>query len=414
MPADCKSRGGGDLRLSTVIFTMTAANIGIYYVFLSLFQVFDGMLPAAFSALFLGSAACSCGARTASGKPAFRFLFLLLPVPAFLLVHSIQQALLLLPAVLYPVCLILSGRFTVSYWAYRNHYVWSSCVLFLPIAISQTDHFHAVPLLFGVSSLILGTFTLRQLRFGQITGIKQKAFEMLSLCSVPFGIGFIVLAVFKSKEAAGMVAERVFYPLGFLMERAVAFFDSLIAPVEEPGRPETESSMFLESEAAITETEQSAGDLPPVNESSGEWIGILLILAAVAIVIWILVSLIRHLKDSRSEEILGERIDLKTQEDSAISHRPSNRDRSTSNRRKVRRLYEKYLRLLRSRHFVQTPQDSSLDILEKTRDLSVQEPAQALRELYIPARYNPEAQITDDDVREARRLFRRLRETPKR
>lgn len=398
--------------MTLLLFALVAANLSLCLAFVSAFDIFPQMLRAAWAALLLGPAAVALGSLAARKNPVLRFLFVLLPPLALLLTKSTTQLLLLLPAVIYPAAVLISARFTVSYLDYRNHFLWSSGVLILLIFTSQLHKPTPLPALFGTMSLVLSVFTLRQLRFGAQTGWKQKGLELLSLSALPAGSWLLISLIFGWREAGGWLVERVFYPLAWLFQQIIAFFDNLLAPHREEAQAILEETGTTETATYVTEAYQPGG-LPAESEAHiDEKIPYVLIPLGVALLILATVWLVRRLRENRAEDVLEERTDRTTERDYGEVSVPSEAERR-GNRRKIRRIYEKYLKLLQHRRFRREPQDSSEDILEKTRGLFAEEPAKALRELYILARYHPDAPITDAQVRQAKRLLRQLREEPK-
>ena len=398
--------------MTLLLFTLVGANVCLCLAFASAFDVFPLMLRAAWAALPLGPAAVAFGSLAARKNPALRFLFVLLPPLALLLTKDTTQLLLLLPAVIYPVAVLISARFTISYLDYRNHFLWSSGVLILLIFTSQLHKPTVLPALFGTISLVLSVFTLRQLRTGTRTGWKQRSLELLSLSALPAGLWFLVTLISKWREAGGWLAERVFYPLAWLFQKIIAFFDNLMSAHREEALEILEETGTTETATLSTEVFQP-GSLPTQSEAHiDEKVPALLIPLGIALLILATVWLIRRLRNTRSEEVLDEQAAYSTERDSGNAGGLSAAERR-SNRRKIRRIYEKYLKLLQQRSFRRLPQDSSEEILEKTRGLYAEEPAQALRQLYILARYHPDAPVTDAQVREAKRLLRQLRERQK-
>lgn len=398
--------------MTLLLFTLVAANLCLCLAFAAVFDVFPLMVRAAWAALLLGSAAVAFGSLAARKNPALRFLFVLLPPLALLLTKSTTQLLLLLPAVIYPTAVLISARFTVSYLDYRNHFLWSSGVLILLIFTSQLHKPTPLPALFGTLSLVLSVFTLRQLRTGTRTGWKQRSLELLSLSALPAGLWLVVTLISRGREAGGWLAERVFYPLAWLFQQIIAFFDKLLSSHREEAQAILEETGTTETCTLASEVYQPGGLPQEAQPKIEEKLPYVLIPIGVAVVILLTVWLVHRLYKSRSEDTLTERMDVETEADSGPSRVPGEAERR-SNRRKIRRTYEKYLKLLQHRRFRREPQDSSEDILEKTRGIFAEEPAQALRELYILARYHPDAPITDAQVREARRLLRQLREGKK-
>ena len=398
--------------MSILLFTLTAANLCTYFAFASLFSCFAEIIPAVFAAQLLGPAACALGCLAAEKKPALRFVFVLLPPLSLLLTREIPQMLLLAFAVVYPILILISGRFSVDYWQYRNHILVSGFVLLVLTVFTQVDKVRLYPLGFGIAGLVLGVFTLRQLRFGRVTGPKQRALELLSLCAPPAALLALVLIAYTLKDAAAWVAKSVIYPLGVGMQKVVGFFDSLITPVTDVPPEREESSRLFESAVEVEEAPPVTDGLPPARESSGDLVAVLLIVAAAAIVFWLIYRFGRYLKETRTDKTLEERADLETEPDYGETIAGAAAQKR-SNRRKMRQIYEKYLKMLSRRHYYRKPTDTSRDVLEKTREITPEEPARALRALYIPARYDPNAVVTGEQLRAGRQLLRKLREEPK-
>ena len=396
--------------MTLLLFALVAANLSLCLAFASAFDIFPQMLRAAWAALLLGPTAVALGSLAARKDPALRFLFVLLPPLALLLTKSTTQLLLLLPAVIYPTAALISARFTVSYLDYRNHFLWSSGVLILLILTSQLHKPTPLPALFGTMSLVLSVFTLRQLRFGAQTDWKQKSLELLSLSALPAGAWLLLSLISRWREAGGWLAERVFYPLAWLFQQIIAFFDNLLSSHSEEAQELLEETGTTEPYTFVSETYRPGGLPQEAQPKIEEKLPYVLIPLGVALLILLTVWLVRRLRENRAEDVLDEQTDQHTERDFGEARAPSEAERR-GNRRRIRRIYEKYLKLLQNRSFRRQPQDSSEDILEKTRGLYAEEPAQALRELYILARYHPDAPITDAQVREAKRLLRKLRET---
>ena len=395
--------------MTLLLFTLIAANLCVYFAFASLSGEVLQMLPAVLAILALGPTACVCGSLAARKNPLLRFVFLLLPPLALLLTRNAVQALLLAPAVLYSVGVLIAGRFKVTYQTQREHFLWSGALLLLVLFIAEIIEPMLTPVLFTIADLILGAFTLRQLRFGSLIGWKQKGLELISVCVLPAGAGVLVLFLYKLLEKGGWLINRLIYPLVWLYEQFYEAFHRVYLFLEDNIETETETTMATaETSAFVTAEERPprVSNLPDIELK--QTLIVLGIFLAAALAIYLTVLIIRRLHDTRTDESLGERIDLETEIDEGTAQIPSEAERRT-NRRKIRRAYEKYLKLLQRRRFTRQPQDSSQDILEKTRKLSGEEPAKALRELYILARYHPDALITDAQVREANRLLRQLR-----
>lgn len=405
--------------MSLVIFALVAANLSLYFAVISVTPYFHRMLPCSLAALFLSAAACALGCAVSEKKPALRFVFVVLPPLALLLAVTPAHMLLLAPAIIYGELILVAGRFNVSYWAYRNHYLWSSCALFLLLFSGLAAQLGVklsldLALAFGISALVLGAFTLRQLRFGARTSLLQKGLELTSLAALPAAVGIVARLSGYLQQAAGWLLERLLYPLAWLMERfiaaIVAYFNRFKLPDEEKEIMRRREYNYSDDFHLPEQTGEEVVELSDPPRTDLRWLWIVLGVVAVLIAAYVVYRIYRHLRDTRSDETLAASDRLESDFDAG--ERAVSAAEAQSNRRKVRRQYEKYLKLLQHRGFARRAQDSSEDVLEKSQALTAPEPAQALRRLYILARYQPDAAISGAQVQQAKRLLRQLREEP--
>ena len=411
--------------MSWVIFALTGANLLYYFAFASitsafsdvfpgLASAFSDVLPCALAALLLGPAACALGSLADRKKPKLRFLFILMPLCSLLPGPWSLSLLFIVPAVLYPVILLLAERFSVFYWDYRNHVLFSSCVLLLMLLLSQVRAVRPLPVLFGMGSLILSIFTLRQIRFGAKTGPKQKLLELISLSSLPAAVWGLVVLLSRTKKIAGWAAEKILYPFALALQKIVSFIAYIASlfnlgkQTPEPPRPPDQPEHIYEAWQEALPYEEPEIFESTIDMKIAAAVIVIGIILAVLLAVWIF----RRLRETRSEESLKAQTELKTEADEGGVRLPGKLENS-SNRRRIRRIYEKYLKLLDQRSFIRRPQDSSQEIIEKTQDILPEATSQALRKLYIAARYDPNAAITGAQVREAKRLLKKLTEESK-
>ena len=81
-----------------------------------------------------------------------------------------------------------------------------------------------------------------------------------------------------------------------------------------------------------------------------------------------------------------------------------------SPREKVRRCYRDFLKWMEHKGFEREAYHTSEDILAAASQMVSPQAAAALRQVYIAARYNEEAVITEEQVREARKALKELKE----
>jgi len=84
-----------------------------------------------------------------------------------------------------------------------------------------------------------------------------------------------------------------------------------------------------------------------------------------------------------------------------------------TDRERLRRVYRKFLDLLRRRGVSLSPSQTTAQIHRSAAAAADPEPAGKLRRLYLPARYDHGADIGPEQVREARQLLRQIEKEDK-
>ena len=140
----------------------------------------------------------------------------------------------------------------------------------------------------------------------------------------------------------------------------------------------------------------------------GKVLAVILIILLIAAVIYLLYRLIRRLLEQnvvmKQEEI------YETQKLETAGER---KKRLTGNRKKIRKYYQGYQSLLRSRGVLIQRFMTSQEILDEKTDVSKIEEEKQLRQIYLKARYDEEGQPTSSDVQEIKELFDQIKKREK-
>ena len=394
--------------MSLVIGTLVAANLSLYFAVLGMTRYWRVSPWVTLAVVFLCSAACALSSLLQKRRFA-RFLPALVPFACLLLVHRQAEYGCLIPALAYTQFILLTGRFQVSYWSYRLHYLWSSCVAILLLIIglvARSSMVLAIPM--TLLALVLGCFTLRQLRYGTGTTLSQKALELGALLAVPGAAALLAFFVRYGRLAAALLLERVFFPLFWLLQKLLEGFIALFGKIEPPPEPlmPADEEPFVMPEEVLVPQESEAipmGSAPP----DLNWLGrLLLILILTALTLLLVYGIYRYLRRRRPAGEDAE--DLAFMPEEGIG---ATAVELPSNRRRVRRIYAKYLKLLQNRGYIRRSRDTSKDVLDATPDLAEPAAAEELRRVYLRARYSS-GSISARDVQEARRCLRLLRGQP--
>lgn len=419
-------RGGGIM--SFMMWMKVFGDLCCYFSFLaampSLFTIASPILP---TALFLSfgvfwKAACQENGRFYR----LQNLGFLCPILyAAVYVRSMAAAVSALPACCYVSILLIRGDLQLRYYEYRTFFrnimiLWIGTFLILFLWKSMVDTmgrgaeiYYWEMLTYGVYSMVIGVILLRGLRLGveknRSLVFRQMAELAAAVCGISAGAylirmagpGFVALL-----RAAGIL---VMYPVGWLF--SLVHFDppkelvqetlAIEETVEEFGPVDYafEESAFTRALAAISEKLEVLGTIPWMSVL--RTVGFLVFLGILA---WLFFRSLARAQEEGGQE---------TREGIAAPKARSERHRRSGrkeNRQQIRQIYREYLRLCRRKGVEITPDMTSSEILtdweKETKDGS---DAEALRELYILARYDKKTEITETQVRTAHAILDQLK-----
>lgn len=379
-----------------------------------------------------GGAALAVGVHQwtmAHGKSTkWRYVAAVLPLSILALAGSAMDMIVLAPAALYTVLVIHKGIYTLEYFPYRNQFQYSMILwgivfvlCFLVENLSRPFdgqiriHYESM-MAYGLGYCVCAVFLLRHLRLGLHGNWKRSALNSGELASVGIFAGIVSVVVF-----GGWALYRYFRgPINGFFTAILSVFMLLPVAVEQSISEGIQSldwdAMF--QEVALEQEKNIEFFDPPVEEMSPLWSEIqnnplvapmdsipwwlvILIVGILSFALWKMLSVYM-----RTAPVVVKAGVRGTTQIEAVA-KPKDR---RSPREKVRRCYRDFLKLMEHKGFQREAYHTSEDILAAADRMVSPQAAAALRQVYIAARYSEDAVITEEQVRQARKALKELKE----
>ena len=404
--------------MNLVFFLKMLADLCYYAVFAAFFASGFGLTGSILPQLGLIalSAALCRAAGTGFSMPAVRFLPLALCIPAFFLPAQTAGLAILVPAVLYAGWVVFSRRWDPHYFDTTDQFQLELKILPLPalfaLALSQlkqVERFSAPYLLvFLFSSVLLLRMlrhdeeTLRQPRFRLMNGL-----SMVILCLVSLGVSS---PFFRS--LVGMLIKGVWKVLSLPIFAVTVILGGGLALLFDWAIPDNFHFEPLQLEGMVPfpdgEEEQQMQELlaeaEPDPAAAYVFTAIGILIAIVFIVL-----LFRWLASKKRARPLSSAGAARFAATPAIpGEKPLNRLSARTPAMQVRYWYQQLLRRTRQEGGDLSPAMNTRQQQDVSQSVFKDHDAlQRLRQLYLPARYKDQA--TEQDAREAKELFHRLK-----
>lgn len=365
--------------------------------------------------LLIPALLCASGAALGPWleKRKLKYAAMVLPLASLLLADSAMEYLILVPAIVYTAILIHRGAYGMEYYETRDQFKKVGLVLGIFVGLlfplgyfdgmfsHQWDNYDfPTALFYGLLYAFTQVFLLRQLRLGADSRPQDRLrnnVEMVVVLILIIGATVGILAL------EGLFRQSVVDLLTLVM-MAVGFIPMVILEIINMFLAD-DGGAYIETMGQYTDptfpTEQIIPDLEGVPVTPAEegfpWLTAILVVAGICLMG---AYLLRTL--GKGNGIRGSGGILESVE----AEKPGTRERWTSNRSKVRRIYRSYLKFLRRKGQRLRHDQTSLDILRESKGPA--DPAGELRRIYIRARYDLEEPVTDLDVEDARAALKQI------
>lgn len=386
--------------------TRIAADFAMFYTLVLLLPVrVGGVLMAG---LLLLSALALSLAEAAGERTFLRCLCALLP-PVYLLIPASKLEYgLLAPAALYAIALILTGQVWSDTWTRERHVKFSLPfeLLFLVIGCSVWRDRNWELLTWGTVYFIFGIYYMHQLRLGAGVSLSGRLRDLAWVSVLPVSSALVVGAIFGGWKPIGKAVIFLVTGVGMVMQPMVEAVSHLYFRLESSPY-QRDIPPIVVSETEFVET------LPP--ETNPEILGEITIppqlfwgMAAIAVLV-ILGLLLLYLFRLSRRPTLSQGESRWTEAVEGFTPAAEEPRKVSSNRRKIRKTYSNYLRLLQSRGLFRRTADTSQDILTASAPYASPAPGKKLRDIYIRARYHTDIPVSEEDVQEAAKILREIK-----
>lgn len=375
------------------------------------------MLPYEWSTGMLLGTALICGAGCSMAghvqeKTLLRCLCALIPPLALLLSGQTLQRCFLAVPVLYAELLILTSNVYADAWRYARHIKLSMIfeLLFLIIGCTLRTERAFWILFWGNVYFIFGVYCQHQLRLGSGVSWRGKVRDFAGVALPPLAAGSVCGFIAVGIEPIGKAVIGFVTVIGSLMRYVVGWSTHLFQnPKVDPVKVTLPSTEATEATIEIM-TEGTFPDAWPQMELPPEVFRGLLLVGILALLGLLTYGI--HRFQQRSTAARGTR--TYEEANGTVAERPTKeRSRDLSNRRKVRKTYASYLRLLQNRGMFRRLTDTSRDVLDASAAYADEQKGSDLRKIYIRARYHTALPVSDEDVQSAGDLLRELRREQK-
>lgn len=359
----------------------------------------------------------------------WRYVAALFPLSILGMAGGAVDLVILAPAAVYTVLMIHKGIYTLEYYTYRNSFQYSmilwGIVFVLCFLVENLSRPFGGQILFSYESMlayglaycICVVFLLRHLRMGLSGNWKRSALNGGELATVGIFAGICSLVVFGGwalyRYFRGPINGFFSSILSVIMLLPVMVEQSLSEGIQSLDWEEMFQEVALEQEKNQEFFNPPAvEEVPPLVQMLQEnplvqpaesipWWLVILIVGILSVVLWKMLSV--YMRTAPVAARAGVR--GTTQIDAPV--RPKDR---RSPREKVRRCYRDFLKLMEHKGFRREEYHTSEDILAAAGGMLSPEAAEALRRVYIAARYDEGGTITEEQVREARKALKELKE----
>ena len=405
----------------TAAFRFTA-DLCFYFSILSIFPAMRAwMLPMAlFAAAFLVVSLIAVHVPWA----ALRLLLALLPGLCF--IGAEIKPLLVFPALgwLYMIIVLTSGRFHIWLDEYRRIYRVMLVIVLCSLAanaahsaIYRGDVISYPSLIYAFCFLCLGVIAMRGIQMNANMSFRWRLANAAAVVGVPllaFG-GSVLIYMLLRFTAPGL--NYVLKPVGRFVDWLILAvtpekqLDPTTTPIPMPSTPPSISLQIPghEGRAVLEENiEPNWAGTQLVDRAT--MIGGYVVLAILLLLAIYLV--VRYARRSSRKALQEDYLYEETEEELP----PEKKKRGGSRRiiptpaDQVRAIYRKYLELMRENGVRVQKDSTSEEILDEAEQIRLTPAAQRLRELYLKARYAEGSQVTREDVQEASRCLKEIRE----
>lgn len=402
--------------MNLAFFLKILTDLCYYSLFAAFFASFYGLTGSILPQLALVALTVAFSRALWQRHPKARFLPLLLCLPVFLLPVPTAGLVILIPALLYALWTVWSGRFHLTYFASADQFLLELKLLGLPalmaVALMQLQRAEQFSLPYLLVFLLGSVLLLRMVRHDEET-LRQPRFRLMNCLSMA---GLCALCLFLSspwfRAAVGLALKAcwkvVSIPLllvSVLVGGGLGMLFEAVMPDDFHFEPVQLEGLFPE----IGEEEQQVMEEVAGNPEVAEKVAYAFSAVGILLAVILIVLLFRWLAAKRkgAPASAGDEIRYAATP-MAPREKPLTRLNARTPDLQVRYWYQQLLRRtqqeggqLTSTMNTRQQQDVGMEIFKEHGALS------RLRQLYLPARYK--GQATQQEAQEARALYQQIK-----
>lgn len=331
---------------------------------------------------------------------------------ALALCSGVVDTVVVIPMIAYSLWTIASGAFHISYDEYRDFFkigaiFHSACFLFAGVNMDWVNMLPYMALYF-----LTAVFLLRNLRLGAAGSGRNMVLNLVSfLVTLLLGVmlclvGYTALCLlrypagalyFGFMEGFLEIFREAVYFVGEILTYIVAYFAALMYRNRN-------GEVNMDSIGGGEEPVEPPQEIEPnvmVNTIAGV---VLILIVAIAVV-----ALARKGARMMKKRITAAGRRTYTQRIAVGGDRRG--EKVTGNRAKVRAVYRKFLGLVVERGEEIRPDHTSKDVLHLASLVADGGDCSALRDVYLSARYDTTREVTGEQVKEAKNLYNKLKQS---
>ena len=314
----------------------------------------------------------------------------------------------------------LFGGFNMKYEDSRLRFgipAFFVCVL-VAVCIGINAFTYRTTIILGCLYLILGVFVLRRKRMGRTADAEAKllsAAELggaLAVCTAASVLVYFLLA------GSASLARLLIRSFRRLSNTVMELVDEMRYLITGGSQTPQINEQELGNNAGVIGSQgvgHSSGFFSkPWVRTIGKGLEILLALALIALAVYLIVRWIKALRKNggSDEDLFGEDgADVERLPSGAKkSKRKRRKEARSSNSAKVRAIYRDYLALAKKHGIEIVRRTTSADVLDASKQVKGDEEDEALRAIYIRARYSDPDGISSEDVQKAEELWKTIKE----
>ena len=308
--------------------------------------------------------------------------------------------------------LVALRSYQISYENYRYWFAFEGLLALVDSFILViSPGYYPSSVICGCLTMAIGALVMRRKRMGAGADKKSRLLSATSLVTVVIVLMVTGIIVYGVVTGTGPIMQVLLLPLGYIIKFLIHLglkFGDLIKNIQ--------SEKPFEPEKTPTEIYNEIFNYTPAPDEDVKYAVLLtlermvLILLAIAVVVIIVLIIIKAIRivtsdDPEENEAFESGQDYEKGNVSPLRKLRKRREKRTGKQR-IREIYREYMAIRRLQGLRITRQTTSEEIMMGEKEAA----GIKLREIYLNARYKPDSQVTEEEVRAAEECLTLIKE----